>query len=654
MEQFGGENFLDELASVRGSRVLRFFAALEATPLRWRVAATIAALLLAFGLRSALVDFLGERALYFTFYPAIAFAALLFGTSGGVGAVAFAILATHARIGSWRIASFDRKEDYLILGIFLFNSATLIILARLLQILARERRVREELIHINAEQLGHFVEQAPAAMAMFDRDMRYLAASARWREDYDLSRDVVGKSHYSVFPEMGEEWMAIHKRVLAGERLSREQERFVRSDGSVRWLRWEAQPWRHPRDGVGGMIIFSEDISERLRIAAALRDNEMRLNAIVEATMEAIFSIDSGGAVQSVNPAAVEMFGYAAEEVLGRNVKMLMPNPYRAEHDRYVAAYLRTGDKKIIGLRRKVDGQRKDGSVFPVELTVSEATLDGRPLFVGFLRDLSPIEDERRRVNALREELRHVNRLNDMGEVVAGLAHEVGQPIAAILNFSAAHRRAMATNGDLLEPDLIAKIETQARRAAEILKRLRGYIEKRPPERKAERIGELIDEAIKLSLPRSRAHITRPPPAEDDGEFCVFVDRVEIGQVLVNLLRNADDALVDAAEPEIVIETTLIEPRWVLVSVADNGDGVDPETVNELFNPFYSTRRFGMGVGLSIGKAIVESHGGALSYRANAPHGSIFEFTLPVYRGEDCAGREPNEDIRATTSASSS
>jgi two-component system sensor kinase FixL len=313
---------------------------------------------------------------------------------------------------------------------------------------------------------------------------------------------------------------------------------------------------------------------------------------------------------------------------------MLMPNHYRNEHDRYIAAYLRTGEKKIIGLRRKVDGMRKDGAVFPLELTVSEARFDQDRLFVGFLRDLSPIEEERRRVNALREELAHVSRLNDMGEVVTGLAHEVGQPIAAILNFSAAHRRAMAATGESPDADLIAKIEAQARRAADILKRLRGFIEKRPPERRVENIHDLIDDAIKLSLLRSRAHVAHMPPADGEGGARVCVDRVQIGQVLVNLLRNADDALIDTAEPEILIETSLVEPAGILVSVADNGAGVDHETAEELFNPFYSTKQFGMGVGLSIGKSIVESHGGAISYRANAPHGAIFEFTLPIHRGD--------------------
>jgi two-component system sensor kinase FixL len=311
-----------------------------------------------------------------------------------------------------------------------------------------------------------------------------------------------------------------------------------------------------------------------------------------------------------------------------------MPDPYRSEHDRYIAAFQRGGEKKIIGRRRKVEGRRKGGEGFPLELTVSEASFDQDMLFVGFLRDLSPIEAERRRVNTLREELVHVSRLNDMGEMVTGLAHEVSQPIAAILNFAAAHRRAVAATGASPEPDLIAKIEAQARRAADILKRLRGFIEKRPHERRIEKVDDLIADAIKLALLRSRAKITYNPPAEDEAEICVCVDRIQIEQVLVNLLRNADDALVDTAEPEILVETTRVESGKVLVSVADNGAGVDPEALDQLFNAFFSTKQFGMGVGLSIGKSIVEGHEGSIAYRANAPRGSIFEFTLQIYDGE--------------------
>jgi two-component system sensor kinase FixL len=507
---------------------------------------------------------------------------------------------------------------------------------------ARAEAEREDLFRLNAEQLGDFVEQTPVAMAMFDRDMRYLASSARWREDYGLSRDVIGKSHDAVIPGAGQAWKQVHRRVLGGERVRCDRDKFVRDDGSVQWLRWEAHPWRNPHDGIGGVILWSEDISERLRIEAALHDNERRLKAIVDAAMEAVISIDASGVIQSANPAAAEMFGLALEDMLGRNVGVLMPATYRDAHDGYIKSYLNSRERKIIGMRRRVEGRRSNGETFPLEATVTEATLEGQPLFVGFLRDLSPIEEEKRRVNALREELAHVSRLNDMGEVVTGLAHDVGQPVAAILNFAAAHRRAMTATGKSPEQELITKIEAQARRAAEILKRLRGFIEKRPPERTVELVQALIDDAIKLSVLRSRARVRHVSRRRDESDGRVFVDRVQIGQVLVNLLRNADDAVIDEFDPEIVIETALVGPDRIRVAIADNGDGVDPEIAANLFSAFFSTRKFGMGVGLALGKSIVEAHGGVISYRPNAPRGSIFEFTLPLFReaGEKSGGRE--------------
>jgi C4-dicarboxylate-specific signal transduction histidine kinase len=245
------------------------------------------------------------------------------------------------------------------------------------------------------------------------------------------------------------------------------------------------------------------------------------------------------------------------------------------------------------------------------------------------MRDLSPIVEEKRRVNLLRDELIHVSRLNDMGEVVADLAHEVGQPIAAILNFSAAHRRALAAAGTGAECDMIGRIEAQARRAGEILKRLRGFIEKRPAMREKANLGELIDEALRLSPPRSRARIIFATALERSPD--VFADRIQIEQVIVNLLHNADEALRDAESPKIRIAITQPDPDHVSVSVADNGPGVEPEAWEKLFQAFYSTKRFGMGVGLSICKSIVEDHGGEICFRANAPHGAIFELTLPVF-----------------------
>ena len=233
-------------------------------------------------------------------------------------------------------------------------------------------------------------------------------------------------------------------------------------------------------------------------------------------------------------------------------------------------------------------------------------------------------------MDALLAELFHAARLNDMGEVVASLAHEIGQPIAAIQNFAAAYRRTVDATGEPPRTDLIELIEAQGRRAAEILKRLRGFIAKRPPERRAEKIQDLIDDAIQLALLRSRAHLEHRTPAAEDADLSVFVDPVLIVQVLVNLLRNADDALIETLAPQIRVEAARAERGMVRISVSDNGAGVDPEAVDDLFKPFCSSKAAGLGVGLSISRTIVETYGGVFTYRPNAPCGSVFEFTLPI------------------------
>ncbi len=598
--------------------------AISSWPRQVRLGVIAAVALAGFLARSSLAGQPSAWMVHALFDPALLVAALLLEPQGVIAVFVFAVIVSCTPLFGPPPAPLSGWLDAVSLAVFALNSGILALVARALERLSQVRGELDVLDRANAEQLSHFIEQAPAAMAMFDRDMRYLAASARWRDDFHLTRDIVGKSHYDVFPEIGDAWREVHAAALAGETIRADRDRFERADGAILWLRWEVRPWLRPGDGVGGVLMFCEDISERLAIRQALEDNERRLKAILDSAMEAIVTIDAQGKMISANPAACEMFGYALPELMGQNVDLLMPGPVHGEHRRYLSAYARNRETRVVGRRRVIEGRRKDGSSFPLELTVSEAKDNGGAIFVGFMRDLSPIEEEKRRVNALRDELVHVGRINDMGEVVASLAHEVGQPIAAILNFAAAHRRTGA--GAAGEVDIVARIEAQARRAGEILKRLRGFIEKRPEMRKKEDLAELILEALDLSPLRSRAHIAFAP----DHGFDVVVDRIQIEQVMVNLLQNADEALRAADDPEIRITLARPDPERISVSVADNGPGVEPEAHEKLFSAFYSTKRFGMGVGLSISRSIVEAHGGEIRYRANAPHGAVFEFTLPA------------------------
>jgi PAS domain S-box-containing protein len=233
-----------------------------------------------------------------------------------------------------------------------------------------------------------FIEYAPAALAIFDREMRYIAASQRWKTDYQLTDpQLVGRSHYDLFPEMPEEWKDAHRRGLSGEVVRADEDRLVRSNGQIQLLRWEIRPWRLADGSVGGIVIFTEDITEQVTAKRTLKERKERLRAILDTVADAIITIDHQGLITSINPSAEKMFGYSRDELVGQNVSTLMPTPYRDEHDGYLARYRETGEPRIIGVGRELTGLRKDGSLFPIELAVS--MVDHLNLYTGVIRDIS-------------------------------------------------------------------------------------------------------------------------------------------------------------------------------------------------------------------------------------------------------------------------
>lgn len=568
---------------------------------------------------------------YQLFYPAIFASVLLFDAR-------FAALVTLVFLGIIHIVAYHRglgppgSAHVLTALDFLADAVAFGALAAAPRLMVRARIASAALIQDKAKQYQQFVEQAPAAVAIFDRDMRYLAASARWVQTQQIKPGYLGRSHYVDYPEFPDHWREVHRRAMDGESARSERELYVAADGQKRWVRWEVQPWRISENEIGGILIFAEDITATVNMQRALIDNERRVAAIVDHAMDAIVSVDHQGRVISANPAACEIFGYRRDEMVGLPTGRLVPHP-NVERDldgegAKFASPSRREPVEIVGTRRIVSGLRRNGESFPLELTVSEAILADERLRIGIMRDLSPIQAERRRVATLRDELAHISRLNDMGAMVAGLAHEVGQPVAAILNFAAAYRRALAATGAPPEGDLVGKIETQARRAGDILARLRGFIEKKPPARRSVPICALLDDALQLASLRSGATVTRNPGVQRELAI-VDADPIQIEQILVNLLRNADDALRDRPAPEIIISTSAPRPGVLRISVRDNGPGVAPDAQGRLFEPFFTTKPYGMGVGLSISRDIAEAHEGGLRYRGNAPHGAIFDLDLP-------------------------
>ncbi|MBI1212632.1 MAG: PAS domain S-box protein [Alphaproteobacteria bacterium] len=367
-------------------------------------------------------------------------------------------------------------------------------------------------------------------------------------------------------------------------------------------------------------------------------DRSALLEAMEGTSNDAIITIDDRGLMQSFNPAAERLFGYAQDEVIGRNVKMLMPENFRADHDRYIANYLETGVKKIIGIGRVVLGEKKDGSTFPIELAVGESKIDGRSIFVGFIRDLTDIQTEQRRVQELQRELFHVSRLGEMGQLVSGLAHEVNQPLAAIMNYLQVAQQ-MAENLPSADsnpiPGVLEKVEAQAKRAADIVKRLRAFIDRREVERKSENVATLIEESLALGMVAKAGRGPRVRLDIEAGIPNVLVDRVQIQQVVVNLVRNAIDAMASSPRRELTITAEAASTDTVRIAVSDTGPGIAPEIADRLFGAFVTTKPEGMGVGLSICRSIIEGHGGRISCEPNTGGGTTFAFTLPLEQRTD-------------------
>ena len=359
-----------------------------------------------------------------------------------------------------------------------------------------------------------------------------------------------------------------------------------------------------------------------------------RLAAILDAAVFAIINVDSNGIIEDFNPAAEKMFGYEGHEVVGKNISVLMPEPFRSDHDGYMHRYLETGEKRIIGIGREALACRKDGSVFPVHLTVSEVHLPGRRLFTGMIEDISSRVDAEHRVRELQDELVHVARVSAMGEMASALAHELNQPLTAITNYASAARRILSKGGETAHEsatDLILKAGKQSQRAGEIIRRLREFIERGETDRSLHDIAATIGEAAQLGLVGSRAkNIGFSFDAPDDLPE-IMIDRIQIQQVFQNLVRNGVDALDDwQGEKKIKVRVSKAMDNQVEIIVEDTGPGISPEIKDRLFEPFITTKAAGMGIGLSVSKNIVEAHGGRIRVEDRPGEGARFQVVLPL------------------------
>jgi two-component system sensor kinase FixL len=365
-----------------------------------------------------------------------------------------------------------------------------------------------------------------------------------------------------------------------------------------------------------------------------LREREAKLNSIFNAAVEGIITIDRNGCVVTANAAIKAILGYAEEELVGRSINMLMPSEQGVQHDRHIKDYIDHGHSKIIGSIREVEGLHKGGWTVPLDLSLAEFFIDGEIYFTGILRDTSQRKLQEQENREHLEELAHVTRLGLMGEMASGIAHEVNQPLTAIVAYTEVSLNLLKMPRLDTEKlaGILAKTHQQALRAGQIIHRMRDFIRSKTATRTLVCINQLIRDCIglcsddiKLQNIKLGLELTNDLPL-------VYVNEVQIEQVVLNLLRNAIEAMKDLAHDHprrLAIHTRLDGRRFIEIRVEDNGPGIAAAELAKIMTPFYTTKKNGMGMGLSISRSLIEAHHGALRFNSLPGNGCTFYVTLP-------------------------
>ena len=357
--------------------------------------------------------------------------------------------------------------------------------------------------------------------------------------------------------------------------------------------------------------------------------------SILETVPDAMIVIDAQGIIQTLSATAERLFGYRAADLIGRNVSILMPDADRRRHDQYIDRYLRTAEPRIIGIGRVVVGLRKNGDTFPMHLSVGEAHTAERRLFTGFVRDLTERQEFQQRLTELQSELAHMARATALGEMASTLAHELNQPLTAVANYLKGSRRLLESG----TPDAVGRASEaidlaadQALRAGEIIRRLREFVARGESEQRVEPLIRLVEEAAALALIGAQEYGVRAAFAFDPAADFVLADRIQIQQILVNLIRNAMDAMHESPRRDLTVSTHRLDRDTIRVDVADTGPGIAPLIADQLFQPFVTTKAHGLGVGLSISRTIAQAQGGELWVDAREGGGAVFRLTLKSAR----------------------
>jgi PAS domain S-box-containing protein len=378
---------------------------------------------------------------------------------------------------------------------------------------------------------------------------------------------------------------------------------------------------------------------ENTRLYGELQERESKVRQLIDTALDAVLSIDEQGRITEWNTQAEAMFGWRHEEAVGRPLaEMLIPTRDRSDREEEVRRFLTSGEGSLLNRRVEITAIRRNGSEFPVELSIAPYRIGGSWAFSGFIRDISErkrAEASLQRYHEVQMELAHANRVATMGQMSASIAHEVKQPITAAITNAHVALRWLDAEPPVLEKvrQALGRVVKNGDRADDVIDRIRAFIKKAPPAKDSLEVNETIREVTALTRSEAEKNGISMQTQLAEGLPLIPGDRVQLQQVILNLIINAVEAMSGLGEGsrELVISTAKAKPDGVLVAVRDSGAGLTPTNLERVFDAFYTTKPSGLGMGLSICRSIIEAHGGRLWATASEPHGATFMFTLPEH-----------------------
>lgn len=407
-------------------------------------------------------------------------------------------------------------------------------------------------------------------------------------------------------------------------------------NGQRRLIRWSNKTVHIPNSNEIGVLATGVDITRLKATEHDLKESQAFLRSTIDASPISIITINERGKILSFSKTAEETFGYSEGEILGKNIELLAPARDVNDHDTYMKRYLETGQKRIVGKARRVLAQRKDGSEFPTMLHVSEFN-DGERIFVGFIEDLSEREEIEQRLDETSFQLRHADRLGSMGEIAASIAHELNQPLTAAASLIGAVSLILKKN-DLAESKaslpLLDDAVGEIRRASELIQHMRDYVRKRKTAKSLHDLNKIVEDAGALAIIGADADGIEVKWDMDPNAGELLIDRIQIQQVITNLIRNAIDAMKGAPQRLLTISSKRLN-KIVEISICDTGPGLNDNVEASLFDPFVSSKTDGMGLGLSISKTIIDAHQGEIVAENQDSGGCIFTVKLPAGANND-------------------